>query len=319
MVRRIVALGALLFATHVAAEGAELNGDALRELVAGAVVEIDTPLDVKVPLRYSHEGRVTGEAPSSLAYILGAPKDIGRWWVAADRLCHRWTRWFDGAVHCLRITQDGSRISWRRDDGESGTATITSPVTIAKASNRAEETPARVAPQTEQPAPTAPSIAAMLPSLPSVAISPAQAATAPPPPDVSQPGPPDRSPGAGGKPATGTPAKVSATMARPAAASLPTQVAVPPRVVAPSQANSARQQESFKVVGVDMDDVLNVREGPSADHMVVGTIRPETSGVRVVGPCLSLWCPVSHRGIAGWVNKMYLMRDTAAGPPQRDR
>jgi hypothetical protein len=39
-------------------------------------------------------------------------------------LCHKWTKWFDGVLQCLRISQEGSRIFWRRDDGETGTAVI---------------------------------------------------------------------------------------------------------------------------------------------------------------------------------------------------
>ena len=35
-------------------------------------------------------------------------------------------RWFDGALHCLRLSQEGTRIFWRRDDGETGTASIAS-------------------------------------------------------------------------------------------------------------------------------------------------------------------------------------------------
>jgi hypothetical protein len=321
MVRRMVALGTLLFATHVAAEGAELSGDALRELVAGAVVEIDTPLDVKVPVRYSHEGRVTGEAPSSLAYILGAPTDIGRWWVAADRLCHRWTRWFDGAVQCLRISQDGARISWRRDDGESGTATITTrQINVARAPSKVEEPAARAAPETERLPSATPNVATMLPSLP-VLIPPAQAAVAAPPPSSSaQPRLNDNPAPAPGKPATSATAKVSAMVARPAPAGRPTQGAGPPSAAAlASEANGARQQELFRVVGVNIDDVLNVREGPSADHTIVGTILPEATGLRLMGPCLSVWCPISHRGTTGWVNSMYLAKDTRSGTSHRNR
>jgi hypothetical protein len=314
MVRRILALGTVLFATHVAARGAELNGDALKQVVPGAVVEIDTPLGVKVPLRYGVEGRVTGEAPGNLAYMLGAPTDIGRWWIASDRLCHRWTRWFDGAVQCLRISQDGSRIFWRREDGESGTATITTrPVVVARAPNKTEEPAVRAAPETERLASVAPNIAAMLPSLPSVVIPPAHAAAAPPPPAAPPPSANANSAGALGKPATSTTAKVSA---RPAAAR-PAQGAASPRVVGPGEPSRTRQQDLFKVVGVPRDDVLNVREGPSSDHMIVGTVAPDTAGLRVTGPCLSVWCPISYRGVAGWVNSTYLAKDIVTS--QRDR
>ena len=315
MVGRIVAFGALLLATHVAAESAELTGDALKEQVAGAMVEIDTPLGVKVPLRYGHDGRVTGEAPGNLAYMLGAPTDIGRWWIAADRLCQRWTRWFDGAIHCLRISQDGSRIFWRRDDGESGTGTITASPSIARAPSRTEEPPVKQAPPAERLATIAPNVAAMLPTLPSAVIPPAHAA--PMAPAIAPPpSPTDNSAVASGKPAPSPAAKVSATVAR---AAPPPGRPAQAIVAAPPNAAGTRQQDLFRVVGVDLGDVLNVRGGPSADHEIVGAIMPEATGVRLVGPCLSVWCPVSHRGVAGWVNRMYLARDTGGGPLLRDR
>jgi hypothetical protein len=124
----LVAICCVSFATSVAAEPSALSGDAIKAAVTGAVVEVDTPLGTKVPIRYFENGRITGEA-RGLAYILGSPSDSGKWWVSGDRLCHKWAKWFDGALQCLRISQKGSRIFWRRDDGETGTAAISKPPT----------------------------------------------------------------------------------------------------------------------------------------------------------------------------------------------
>ena len=63
---------------------------------------------------------------------------------------------------------------------------------------------------------------------------------------------------------------------------------------------------SFRVAGVDLDDVLNVRNGPSPEHAVIGSILPDADGIRIVGPCVSAWCPIQHRGLSGWVNSFYL-------------
>src|SRR6476620_9857791 len=124
----LVAACYVSFATSVAAEMSALSGDAIKAAVTGAVVEVDTPLGTKVPIRYSEDGRITGEA-RGLAHILGSPSDSGKWWVSRDRLCHKWTKWFDGVLQCLRISQRGSRIFWRSDDGQTGTAVISTPHT----------------------------------------------------------------------------------------------------------------------------------------------------------------------------------------------
>jgi uncharacterized protein YraI len=67
----------------------------------------------------------------------------------------------------------------------------------------------------------------------------------------------------------------------------------------------------FRVAGVDIDDVLNVREGPSADHSIIGSLLPDAGGVRIVGQCQSYWCPIQYRGMTGWVNSMYLTQEAA--------
>ena len=126
MRRRVAVICCLLFATRAAAEPAVLSGETLKAAVTGAVLEVETPLGVKVPIRYSEDGRVTGEA-RGLAYYLGAETDTGKWWVSSDRLCHKWSKWFDGVLQCIRISRQGSRIFWRRDDGETGTAVISTP------------------------------------------------------------------------------------------------------------------------------------------------------------------------------------------------
>jgi uncharacterized protein YraI len=67
---------------------------------------------------------------------------------------------------------------------------------------------------------------------------------------------------------------------------------------------------TFRVVGVESDDVLNIRAGPSAGYRVVGSIPPRGRGVRVVGHCEG-WCPVSYNGASGWVNGLYLAAEPA--------
>ncbi|MDQ8700651.1 SH3 domain-containing protein [Hyphomicrobium sp. LHD-15] len=110
-------------ATAALAEPVPVGGDELKKSIPGSLVEIDTPLGTKMPIRFGTDGMLAGEA-GDLAPILGAPKDRGRWWVDGDKLCSKFFRWFDAEPHCITLARDGSRLFWRKDNGETGTATL---------------------------------------------------------------------------------------------------------------------------------------------------------------------------------------------------
>lgn len=111
-------------ATLAAAAPAPLTGEALKEMVAGSVISLDTPLGTKVPMTFGLNNLVTGEASGMLGTFLGAARDRGRWWIEKDRLCIKWFRWFSGESRCMTIATEGDRIFWRKDDGDTGTATL---------------------------------------------------------------------------------------------------------------------------------------------------------------------------------------------------
>lgn len=98
--------------------------------------------------------------------------------------------------------------------------------------------------------------------------------------------------------------------ARAVVASLPVRKAGP---VTPAQ--SAQEavrtppaaSSTFSVYGVPAWDVLNVRSGPSSEHAIVGNIPSNGRGVRMVGPCIDLWCQVQFQNRRGWVNRYYLL------------
>jgi uncharacterized protein YgiM (DUF1202 family) len=71
-------------------------------------------------------------------------------------------------------------------------------------------------------------------------------------------------------------------------------------------------QNSFRVSGVVAGDTLNVRNGPSEYHPLVGRIPASGRGVQIVGPCRDLWCPIRHGRLKGWVNRYYLAADVAS-------
>ena len=73
------------------------------------------------------------------------------------------------------------------------------------------------------------------------------------------------------------------------------------------------REPAFRVTNVAAADVLNVRDGPSAGNVVVGTLAPDARAIRITGPCRSGWCPVAREALTGWVNRSFLtLEDMAA-------
>jgi hypothetical protein len=298
MVWRTLGLILMLAATEAHAGASALSGDEIKETVAGAVVAVDTPLGATLPIHYGNDGRMSAEA-GALTYLLGSATDSGTWWISANRLCQKWRRWFDGAVHCLRLSQDGTRVFWRREDGETGTASI-----LARPERSVPE------PQNRRQLEARASNAQILlpPSLSPPAAATASSFVSPQDPGHGGMDLADEAP-APQRPLLPRPPEVSradadtkATVAtKTAPVKRPTALAAttPPPPV-------GRAVPSFRVAGVDEDDVLNVRNGPSAEHGVIGSILPDAAGIKIVGPCVSAWCPIQHGGITGWVNSAYL-------------
>lgn len=154
VLRKLIAMSFLAAAPSAAvADTVALEGEQLKQTVAGSLVALDTPIGTTIPVRFGNDGLMSGEA-GSLAGYLGAPKDRGRWWVADNRLCLKWFRWFDAEQACLSIQLKGERVFWQQDNGKTGTGTIVErakplPIVMAAAS----PAPSRVAPPAAVPPP----------------------------------------------------------------------------------------------------------------------------------------------------------------------
>jgi len=123
--RQQALIGALIVVgASVPAQAAQLDSDDLRAAVAGKTVTIDTPLGLPITVNYGANGLMTGTAGTALAVYLGAGKDRGRWQVREGKLCQKWFKWLSGDVTCLTLRRDGSKIYWRSDEGQTGTASI---------------------------------------------------------------------------------------------------------------------------------------------------------------------------------------------------
>jgi hypothetical protein len=97
----------------------------------------------------------------------------------------------------------------------------------------------------------------------------------------------------------------AATSEKPVAKTASAQVA---SMAAPTAAPSGPR---FRIVKVAEHDVLNVRQGPSAEHGIVGSLPPSTRGIALKGECQTTWCPVVHGAVTGWVNRTYLAQEEA--------
>jgi len=271
MLRHVIAIGCILAATAVGAEPVRLSNQGIKDTVAGSILHIDTPLGTKLPVRYSEDGKLAGRAGGMVANYLGARSDSGRWWVSKNRLCHKWKRWFEAKLQCMRLRKAGRRILWRRDDGKTGTATIASRSTPAAKPEARAYALGHTQPEKK-------------------------------PPDTNR----------------FSPVRRAAPAAPPRAAPTAQPPAVPqPRLARPPKPPEAKQviekpsfeEPSFRVAGVEMYDVLNIRNGPSTYHTVIGAIPPNGRGVIIVGSCVMYWCPINHRGTSGWVNRIYLAEE----------
>jgi hypothetical protein len=274
--------------------------------VTGAVLEVETPLGVRVPLRYFNDGRVTGEA-RGLAYFLGSETDTGKWWVSSDRLCHKWSKWFDGVLQCIRISRQGSRIFWRRDDGETGTAVLSTPptpprVVVATAPKIPEPTPEPV--KREAPETTS----SFSSSMAGMTIFPPRTTSLPVTGSV------DKEPASSTEPVNTEPVIAQRAETKPVE---PANTTIRPAAPKQAAANPDRPAQTFRVAGVASDDVLNVRDGPSAEYRATGAILPDAVGVRIAGRCQAEWCPIVHGGVTGWVNSFYLIEDTTVRRSER--
>ena len=323
--RKFVLLLGCFAASPVAAGEATLSGEAIKATLGGSLLALDTPVGST-----GHDGLMSGEAGTALGAVLGAPKDRGRWWVAEDKVCFKWFRWFDAEQRCATISVEGTRFTWHKDNGDTGTGTIVERGTpIAKpavivaeakkpvpsAHKQSEKKPEVIAAATDVKADVALRRIEAKPPLAhrklATATKPVEEATVamelpvPAPRPAMRPKHDDPIAVASVKPQFFASAKV--TTAKIQHAKVEIAKAHPARVVAQKAAI-----KPFRVAGVDPSDVLNIRTGPSPDYQAVGGIPSNSHGITITGPCQNDWCPVRHQTLVGWVNRRFLTEETAA-------
>lgn len=118
-----LALGTPLSETKAAETS--LSGDTLRQAVSGKTVFLKIS-GFELPIQYFPRGTMRGSMGTVAAALSrgDGSSDSGKWWVAEDQLCQKWTSWMDGRTYCYRLSQSGNSVRWVRNDGRSGTARI---------------------------------------------------------------------------------------------------------------------------------------------------------------------------------------------------
>ena len=106
------------------AESRPLAGDALRQVLVGKTVMLNTPVGT-IPISYRENGTMSGQAKDMQLYV-GRERDSGTWWVSADQICQKWETWLKGRAHCFTVRLEGRKVHWRSTDGRTGTAIIAS-------------------------------------------------------------------------------------------------------------------------------------------------------------------------------------------------
>jgi hypothetical protein len=129
MRKSLVIGAAILLATgaaNAAERGQEAAGGKLRSMISGKTIYLQTPIGAEVPVRYMANGTISGSVSMHLAALGGEKvhKDVGRWWVRSSQLCQRWNNWSNGRAFCYKLSVNGSKVSWVRNDGTTGTARL---------------------------------------------------------------------------------------------------------------------------------------------------------------------------------------------------
>ena len=121
----VLAAGLALPALPASAETISLAGDELRAAISGKTVYLNVS-GFELPIVYSANGRMKGTMGTVTASFSrgDGASDRGKWWVENDQLCQKWTSWMDGQSYCYKLTLDGTKVTWVRNDGHSGTARI---------------------------------------------------------------------------------------------------------------------------------------------------------------------------------------------------
>ncbi|MEM8749320.1 MAG: hypothetical protein AAGF28_03415 [Pseudomonadota bacterium] len=118
-------LMACAFVAAAPANAKKLSSSEIRSTISDKRVMLATRWG-GFPLVYDSSKRVTGDGTGLGLARFFAPKETGNWWVKSGQLCQKFPTWYRGRTFCFTLTKTGPKeLKWVREDGYSGTATIT--------------------------------------------------------------------------------------------------------------------------------------------------------------------------------------------------
>lgn len=102
-----------------------LNKKQITMTLSGKRIYLKIPFGGEFPLNYYHDQNIDGSGETTGLGFLFKQTDTGRWWVEQNKVCQKWTSWYDNKPHCFKLKRiDQYSLYWIRDDGLEGTARI---------------------------------------------------------------------------------------------------------------------------------------------------------------------------------------------------
>ena len=102
-----------------------LNNNQIIATLRGKRIYLSIPVGGEFPLNYYIDQFIDGNGETTGLGFLFKQKDSGNWWVEQNKMCQKWSSWYDSKPFCFKLKRiDQTNLYWVRDDGLEGTARI---------------------------------------------------------------------------------------------------------------------------------------------------------------------------------------------------
>jgi len=102
-----------------------LNNNQIVTTLRGKRIYLSIPIGGEFPLNYYIDQVIDGDGQTTGLGFLFKQTDSGTWWVEQNKVCQKWSSWYDNKPFCFKLKRiDQNSLYWIRDDGLQGTARI---------------------------------------------------------------------------------------------------------------------------------------------------------------------------------------------------